>query len=569
MSRRRDERGAVAVLVAVLSTLIFAMAMLVVDIGMQRVVRRDMQALADVVALDLARELDGRDRSALASSIDPASVGSALSASLARNDSTIGSPPVVSAVLGGLVDGTFDPTVDPPTAVRVVATSSVDYAIATGSGAATRSAIGAASNSACFSVGSYAARFRSADAVLVATLLEPMNGFLRPQTDLDAVAYTGLASSYVSLDELAAVGTLGSVDALLTQQVTAGALVSATITALERQTPSSSVAVSALRRVLNGRAELAASISLADMLSISPTDSAALATRLNVLDLVAGGLLLADGEHFLDLGNLSAGIGNLAPIGGARLTVIERPRVACGAFGSPQAVATTSQVRADAQLKLELPSISGVTAATGVVHTPSSTVDVDVDLGNATGTLAAEPVCDAGTLTNPDLMDVSVSSGLSTLRVSAPLPFTARVPVTLLGNVDVAFSLSATAHQVSADVTSTAHLRIPPNDSEPVSTGTDTPLAPFVVGSTALNLTARVGGVTITDPGSLAAVRLALEPLIAQLRVSSSVVGPLNSLVDALNAELVPLRRLLGLNLAGADVLAVGRPSCGVPALRG
>ena len=66
MNRRRDERGAVAVLTAALLTALVVMAAFVVDIGMQRVARRDMQALADVVALDLSRELDESQREAQA-----------------------------------------------------------------------------------------------------------------------------------------------------------------------------------------------------------------------------------------------------------------------------------------------------------------------------------------------------------------------------------------------------------------------------------------------------------------------------------------------------------------------
>jgi uncharacterized membrane protein len=569
LRRRRDEQGAVALFVAILATVILAMAMIVVDIGMQRVLRRDMQALADVVALDLARELDGRDRSVLAPVVDPGSPSSALSLSLARNDGTIGAAPEVTATLGGLVDGLFDPTVDPPTAVQVVATSSVDYAIAPGDGAATRSAIGAASTSACFSVGSYAARFRSGDAVLLGTLVHPMNALLRPRADLDVLSYEGLASSWVSLNELVAGGSLGTVDQLLTGQVTAGELVAATITALQRQTPANSVAVTALRQVLRGRAELDVAISLRDVLSISPSDTAAADVQLNALDLVTGALLVADGEHFLDLGNLSAGIGNMAPVGDARLTVIERPRVACGPFGSTESTAQSSQLRADAQMKLQLPSINGISGATGVVHTPEATVDIDIDLGNATGTLAGEPVCREGTATNPDLVDVEVRSGLSTFGVLVPLTFKAKVSVVGVGVVDVRFTLSAAAQQVMSDVTSMAHLRVPPNDSEPVTTGTSAPLGPFAVGSTTTNLTATVSGVTVSNPVTLDLVRAALAPLVAQLQVHGSVVGPLNALVDSINARVVPLRTLMGLNVAGADVVAVGRPVCGAPALRG
>ncbi|WP_165821113.1 pilus assembly protein TadG-related protein [Nocardioides gansuensis] len=565
MSRRRDERGAIALLVAILSTVIMAVSMLVVDIGMQRVLRRDLQALADVVALDLARELDGRTKAELAPEVDSALGTSALSQSVARNGDTLGDAPDVTATLGGIVGGVFVATVDPPTAVQVVADSEIDYAIAPGEGGATRSAIGAATTSACFSVGSYAARFRSGDSALISTLVDPMNGFLRPQANIDAVSYTGLANAFVSLNELAAAGTVGSVDQLLTQQVTAADLIEASITALQRQSPVNTVAISALQRVLNGQAELSTPILLSDFLSISPTDTAALETKLNVLDLVTGSVLVADGEHFIDLGNLSAGIGNLAPIGDAQLTVIERARMACGPFGSPESTAESSQVRGDVQMKLQLPSIHGITGATGVVQTPESTVDLDIDLGNATGTLADEPECNQGTSVNPDLMDVRVQSGLSTFRLSTDLHFEAKVSVLGLGLVTTRFYLQATAQQVMPDATTMANLRIPPNDATPVSTGTSAPLGYFTVASVPSGLTATVGGL----PVALGPVQAALAPVIAQLQVNASVVGPLNSLVDSVNAQLVPLRTLMGLNVSGADVLALGRPVCGAPALRG
>ncbi len=58
--RKRDERGTTIVLVAIVSIVLVTIAAFAVDLGMQRVARRDMQALADAVALDLARLVDGR-----------------------------------------------------------------------------------------------------------------------------------------------------------------------------------------------------------------------------------------------------------------------------------------------------------------------------------------------------------------------------------------------------------------------------------------------------------------------------------------------------------------------------
>ena len=57
--RRHDERGAILPVTVVLIGAFLLIASLVVDIGGDRIVRRDMQAVADLVALDMARRLDG------------------------------------------------------------------------------------------------------------------------------------------------------------------------------------------------------------------------------------------------------------------------------------------------------------------------------------------------------------------------------------------------------------------------------------------------------------------------------------------------------------------------------
>ena len=88
LRNRDDERGAVAVLTAVLMSLVLCtVAAFAVDLGMGRVGRGDMQAVADTVALDLARLLDGRTRSQIESgTTGQPSLANALSASVTRND---------------------------------------------------------------------------------------------------------------------------------------------------------------------------------------------------------------------------------------------------------------------------------------------------------------------------------------------------------------------------------------------------------------------------------------------------------------------------------------------------
>ena len=155
-----------------------------VDLGMQRVVRSDMQALADVVALDLARQLDGRTPGQLAAGDltrlpgrgrgrEP---GAATAARLgddqqARRDArhpALDSRGVLVPVrdASGSAGAGADRQV--PDAVLVSATGSVGFTFAGGRGAATRTALAEASTTACHRLGSFAAALGSGDSAPVA-----------------------------------------------------------------------------------------------------------------------------------------------------------------------------------------------------------------------------------------------------------------------------------------------------------------------------------------------------------------------------------------------------------------
>ncbi len=56
----RGDRGAVLPLVAIVLPVLILLTAFAVDLGRQRASRRTMQARADVIALDLARLMDGR-----------------------------------------------------------------------------------------------------------------------------------------------------------------------------------------------------------------------------------------------------------------------------------------------------------------------------------------------------------------------------------------------------------------------------------------------------------------------------------------------------------------------------
>lgn len=553
-------------MVGLLSLVLMLVAALAVDIGMQRVARTDMQSLADVVALDLSRDLTGQNRSTYSQS----DLQAAADASRDRNTTTLGDGQSVTPELG-IISSTGVYTTaaadQKPNAVKVTATTSVNFSFSSLTGGATRTAIGSTIKTACYTLGSFAARFRSGDSALIATLVEPMNELLRPQANLDAASYTGLANATASLDEIAAALNLGTTDDLLTGTVTARRLIEASIRVLNGQTPRNALAISALEQLVMGRASLDTPVLLTKVLSISPSDTAALQAKLHVLDLVAGTILVADGVNGFKLGNgnLGAKVAGVASLTTAELSVIERPRQACGPFGSAAANAQTSQVRGSAMAKFELPTIN--LGGGDIVQTSPSTVLLDVNLGNATGRLLAEPVCRSGTPNDPDLMQVGVRSGLSTLRLSTELFFRTTLDVDV-GMVDVTWSQLASAGVPMPDTETVADLEVPPNDNQPVSTGGGSlALGDVVVAANATNIVA-----TLKKDGtsvSLDRIEPQLAPIAQQLAVHAAVNGRLDTLATNIDSYLTPLLTLMGLRVSGADVLAVGRPVCGAPVLRG
>jgi uncharacterized membrane protein len=140
--RHRGEGGAILPMVAMFMSVLIGASALAVDLGQLRVGRVDMQALADVVALDLAREVDGRQTQVIQA--DPAWAQARVQ-SVARNNQTFGTAPTVTAQLGtfSTATGTFTPTTGAvvPTAVRVTASTSVDFAFRSGDGIVARTAV--------------------------------------------------------------------------------------------------------------------------------------------------------------------------------------------------------------------------------------------------------------------------------------------------------------------------------------------------------------------------------------------------------------------------------------------
>jgi len=582
-ARRREERGAAAVVLAVMVTVIVAIAALAVDLGVQRVARRDMQAIADVVAMDMARTLRSRPVAEVAA--DPTWPGE-LRATLERQGWPAGTTVSLRSDDGTYLLATHpadaarqvrvwparpgppggDPLVrasgtDVPTGVLVTSGTSVDFAFATGSGGASRDASAQTRTTACFSVGSYAARLRSGDSSVIGSL----NQLARLLTGVDlagagitAVGYQGLAAARISLLELVNVPSLGvaSVQELLAlPSLTIGQLNAATLTALQNQTPPNTAAITALGLASATLGPVAATpIRLLDVLQVTQGDDSALGADISVLDLLGGQLAVADTDNFVALNRTALNLPILGTGASGSLTLIERPQRACGEPGS------TSVQTSQARIQLS-GTLADVNLPAGLIGlTARSSVNLDVRLAEVAASLTAAS-CGApagATVGSPDRLTIAATPTLAPLTVSIPVRVTGDLNL-LVGRVAIDINLVVGLQNPPTPGATTVNVVMPNHvlDQAHRVGGSGTGLGGLSVSQTGLTVSARlyVLGVPLTPITLDASV---LTSILAG--VTSSVVNPLISGLDA--ALIAPLTNALGVDVAGGDVFVGERPDC-------
>lgn len=550
---------------------------IVVDLGMERVTRSDLQALVDVVALDLAREITGRTQSTLEPEGILANPGSAVAHSVHRNGGDLlGENLSVQVDWGSYDNQVWNTATDPPTAVRVTASADTDYSVMAGSGAVTRTAYAVASNSACYRLGTFVAAVESGDS----TVLAPLNSLLG--VNLTLVGYQGLADAKVTLAELAAASTIGSPTALLTGSVTYSHLISAIIEVLSNKA-GYSAAVSALGSILNASGSVGA-VNLSNVMHVSPTDQAALEMGLNVLDIV-GSARLANGEHFIDVPNLNGSVPGVGSQFTGGLSLISAAELACGKPNSPESVAENSQLEGTLGIEfVNLPSLSIPGFAT--LLTEKGDGALYVSIADGTGQLVAPPDvhCGDGTASDPHTYSVAVQTTPASYSLSSELIITGDVKITDLlgigltdlltslglpilgtGKYHIRVEVNLTVATASAGGTSIATLSLPPNDVTPFETGTTVYLDPA-------NIVPRIDAVTIEGNVAPIASSAPLTNKIVTELISANngfVDQTLFPLIENINEDFVgPVARMVGLRFGGADVYAVGAV-CGQPSLWG
>lgn len=600
MRLRRREQGAVAIFLSlVICFVMVPLAALAVDLGSQRVARRDAQAVADTVALDMARTLGG----------GTTPTDAMAQARAATISGVAGSAPTVHVYTGYIADGaTFlsnqslgcdgtttngyfatPPAGTSPNAVLVAVTGSVPFSFHSGSGGVCRSAIAATSPTACYKLGSWAAAVKLGDTAMPSQLND-IFGFNPNQVSL--ASYQGLAGASVTLAQLAATAQFGTPTALLTGTTTFSRLLAATVSALNTQNnPANAAAIS----TLGGFAtvgQTTPAFSLFDVVGVDPSDTAALAMKVNVLDLLTSSMLVADQNHAVYIPNLWANVAGTGNTVGSTLAITEGAVRRCGRPNTEQSHATTAQVAG--AISFDLINTSSLNLGSGnTVQTGQATGSLDVNVAKADAQLVDPPLihCSTGS-GDPTTFSVNVTGGLASAGLTIHVPVSGSVKLAYLSALGIPLGTITVALNLTVDITATvtsgttsgrADLSLPPNDTTPVAVGgsplrlSGVALVPSV-SSSGFSATVTAGLLGIINAGatlsagdaSLASTLSAITTKLTSTSDTSSFASktfvPLTANIDS--GVLGPLSKGLGLRVGGADVYGVGA-DCATPALKG
>lgn len=533
--RRWRERGAAALVLAVVTAgVIVPLGAFAVDIGMQRVARRDAQAVADTSALDAGRALAGCTRAGgtpTQAQVD-ACVLSTASASAALERGDVGTGKSVSARAGYIAPGTAwtsnlglgcgsatsngyftypVPSGKTANAVLVVVRNSVSFGLARAMGAdkggVCRSSISTmAPDNTCYKVGSFALGLDTGNSIL-----GPLLGV--NNVSAQVLSSAGVAAAQVSLLGLATQLGASTTDKLLTiPGLTIGQFLLASIEVLNK---TGDTAHAALLQTLY--ADLGAVVSkpmnLAGLLDLGQGDASALDANVRVADLLTGALLVANGTNAVSVPGLNLavpGVGTLT----AKATIVQPPVIGCNG-----GVAKAAQVTID---------LTGGTGSLVNLVASVSNLSLRITLANAWAQTDPTVTCTSGS------MALKVSN-----QTLANIRLTANVTA-LLGLIPVA-TLDTGAPPTKPSGTFT--LTVPGAYTTPVVTNS---------GSLGLDLT----NVSATVLGIIS-----LDPLIALL------APLLNAVTGLVTGTILPV---LGISVAGANLWAVPpTPTCGGPKLVG
>lgn len=534
--RRRDEGGAILVFVAGSMAVLVGSTALAIDIGRLADRNRDLQAVADVIALDAVRALDNGLEA----------VEDAVEESAGRNDF----PSAQLTVELGSKDGenAFVAGGSPTNAVRVTARDTVNFSFRPGTRDTSRRAVAVESAAAGFSVGSFLASIPAGGNTVLSEIFGDAFG-------VNVLNYDGLATANVTLEDIGLnfpVQALSPYE-LLTTDVSLQNFFIASADAVA----GSNVAAANILNAMAADVSSSATINLGQTLVLEQGgEAAAAAAQLNVLQILTGAAFVMDGTHTVSIPKATLGLAGLGDVEVA-LQVTEPAKTVFGPVGTS---AETAQVKMTVTPTIEISRSGNVNQCT-LSDTLSTLLGLD---------LLTALACLLGPVWKLVGLDMTASFPIEVAAAGAKATLTAvncgsptgmtltpeLQPTTLKSTANIQLSQAAIGPVLQATATLDASLVSTPGDQTFTEAQFGTPRT---VGSSAIGLGSTtpltIGSVSLVGNGiPLGAV---LNPLVSTL---ASVINPiLQSLTSTL---LDPLNHLLGLHLAGADLTALG-VTCG------
>ncbi len=374
------EDGSVLVFTALVTAVLLGVGALAVDLGRIAVTSRDQQGATDRAALDTLLALQQRG-SAMNAELVADTAGLSLGRNLgfwagevdvdtAADDLDVHLRPVACGPAPGevrsIADGAWgDPDV---TGVEVTTTSRVPSLFLPGTTPRTveRRAVACSQPFAAISAAGTTAAIEDGVAG------ELLSGLTGGALDASLVGWEGLAQTSVGLAELGTeLGALGvdvgagTLSELLDAEVTVGQLGGALVNALQAGGDTAGIDATLLGALGGLDVPALPAFVLGDLLAVSTSAEAALATELDAVGRLVAGLQLANHQAAIAI---DLEIGDLT---GVRLTVIEPPDIAIGppgyhGNGEPRTQARSAQLGLDVRLPVGVATTSGTPATVTV-----------------------------------------------------------------------------------------------------------------------------------------------------------------------------------------------------------
>ncbi|MDC6178717.1 TadG family pilus assembly protein [Ralstonia solanacearum] len=536
----------VSVLTAVFVATVGLTLLVSVDIGNVFFTQRALQRAADMAAMAAAQRLDIPTQAAQQSvaqnglTITPTVVLGVWNAT-----NTAAAPTYFCASGNAGCSGTVN-------AAQVTLTQNVPYFFSVGQRTLTATAIAKNTAIVSFSLGSGLA---SVNGGLLNQMLGALLGNSNPLS-LDLVSYQGLANTTIRVSDLMAALNVGTVQQLVSSQVSLSQLVSAVVSAGGQNgltgvsvgtvlAPNTLVIGPLLRSTLINVGNSTGTPGVLQFLAQAGNDQSALNAQLNVLDLVTTAAQIANNQNAATISTnlaLPGVVGLPGPVNvGLTLKIIQPPVIAIGppgtdASGNWQTTAKTGQVSLGLNVTTSVVGIINMTIPIGLIaaganahleaaHCPVPRSGLSADFG---GQVTPVSLC----IASGSATAVSNVSSYACPTTPAPL-----VQASVLGVTTTLADLWATIAPQAA------------------SGWTPDPTT-VTVGQTArVSGTSNFFGSILNSSLSQVQLRVLNSAVLSTLGINQTLLASTIGLVgQTLDAVLTPLLRAIGIQLGYADI---------------